>query len=155
MLSAISPAIPTPARTRPSAIRRSRVPPGDQRLHAEAVPGDQQPEADEDERQRDGGIESEPEPLDEEQEPDGHERGSNDAVGRPETFLGHATASPSAGPQHERPGSDIEDDPEPAGGCERDETGPHDGRRHSDPTRDPCSDSGQESVLRVERRDPV
>ena len=119
------------------------------------MPGDQQAEADEDERQRDRGIEPEPEPLDEEQEPDGHERGRKDAVGRPETFLRHATASPSAGPQHERPGSDVEDDPEPAGRSERDEAGPHDGRRHSDPARDSRSDSGKEPVLRVERRDPV
>jgi phage shock protein PspC (stress-responsive transcriptional regulator) len=134
---------------------RSRVPPGDQCLHAEAVPGDQQAQADEDERQRDRGIETEPEPLDEEQEPHGHERGRKDAVRRAETFLGHATASPSAGPQHERPGSDIEDDPEPARRSERYEGGPHDGRRHPDPAGDPGSDSGKEPVLRVEGRDPV
>ena len=89
MLSAISPAIPT-RRERGPRRSRGRVPPGDQRLHAEAVPGDQQAEADEDERERDGGIEAEPEPLDEQQEPDGHERGPKDAVGRPETFRGHA-----------------------------------------------------------------
>ncbi len=153
-MSAISPAIPTPARTRPSAIRAAASRPvisvsTPKRCQVTSRPRPTRTSGSETR------IETEPEPLDEEQEPDGHERGCKDAVGRPETFLGHATASPSAGPQHERPGSDVEDDPEPAGGGERDEAGPHDGRRHSDPARDPGSDSGKEPVLRVERWDPV
>ena len=68
--------------------------------------------------------------------------GATDAVGRPV----HG---------HETPGGEVEDDPDPTGGRERDEAGADDDRRDADAVRDPGGDAREEPPLAVERRHVV